>query len=223
VPQPGEDEAWVEASVSTGDDYVVLGGLPFGTPITIRAQLTASVSGSGAGMIQEGTTNSASGVGPLEIVINSTVGAPIRILCELGLFAQGNWLFQGIATGNAGLTFLDLPPGTTITSCQGYVQTTLVTAVGDGSGRPEFHLESVGPNPANGTFALAATLPTDVPATLALYDVHGRLIASTNLGGLGAGRHIVQLGSDKQLSAGVYYARLTQSGRSVQRKQVVLR
>ena len=227
---------------TTIDDYAVLGGLPVGTPITIRARLSVRVNGTdcgswsdriseGWGTIQEGATNSATGGGcgfppaewPVEIVINSFIGTPIRISCSLS-GASGNACsspqeVSGYA--DAVLTFLELPPGCWITSCQGFSQPA-VSAVADG-GQTLLDLEPLGANPSSGTFALAVTLPDDSPARVALYNVGGRLVTSVDLGGAGAGRHTVRLGADKVLATGVYYVRLTQGARSVQRKQLFFR
>ena len=215
---------------TTVDDYVVLGALPVGTPISIRARLTVREWGTycgglyhGAwGMIQEGETNSASVGGcesswPVEIVINSFIGTSMRISCSLSGFVSG----AGSESADAVLTFLDLPAGCAITSCQGYSQSA-VTAVAGGV-QTRLDLKPLGANPSSGTFALAVTLPDDSPARVALYDLSGRLITSVDLGGAGAGRHTVRFGADKALAAGVYYARLTQGARSTQRTQVVVR
>jgi hypothetical protein len=47
-----------------------------------------------------------------------------------------------------------------------------------------------------------------------LLDVGGRRVASREMGGLGAGRHEVQLGNDGPLPSGLYLVRLSQ-GRNV--------
>jgi hypothetical protein len=53
-------------------------------------------------------------------------------------------------------------------------------------------------------------LPGDEPATLELLDVTGRRVRRQAVGTLGAGRHVVDLGSG--LKPGLYFIRLTQGG-----------
>ena len=53
-------------------------------------------------------------------------------------------------------------------------------------------------------------LPSAEPATLELYDLAGRRVASRAVGALGAGRHAVDLSTERRLDAGMYLIRLTQ-------------
>ncbi len=78
------------------------------------------------------------------------------------------------------------------------------------------------PNPAVRELALAFTLPTRDPATLELLDLAGRRVATRSLAGLEPGAHVLALGRGT-FPAGVYFARLTQAGRSVQQRIVLLR
>lgn len=77
------------------------------------------------------------------------------------------------------------------------------------------------PNPAVRDLAIAFTLPTAEPATLELLDLAGRRVASRSLAGATPGAHVLALGRDA-FPAGVYFARLTQAGHSVQQRVVVL-
>jgi hypothetical protein len=84
------------------------------------------------------------------------------------------------------------------------------TDVGDG-GVLAFALEPVHPNPARGpSVTIQFTLPSDGPAKLEMLDVSGRRVASRDVGVFGAGRHAVDLRSDRALPAGLYLVRLTQ-------------
>lgn len=71
------------------------------------------------------------------------------------------------------------------------------------------------PNPSRGTrLSFALALPDDAPARLELLDVHGRRVATRDVGALGAGRHAVDLAPEAGLGAGVYLARLTHSAQT---------
>jgi hypothetical protein len=58
-------------------------------------------------------------------------------------------------------------------------------------------------------------LPGPGPATLELLDITGRRLASREVGGLGPGRHLANLGGTTGLTPGVYLVRLTRAGRSL--------
>ena len=77
-------------------------------------------------------------------------------------------------------------------------------------------------NPAEDLRAVFS-LPDAAPARLELYDVGGRRIASREVGGLGAGSHVVPLGDGRTVAPGVYVLRLTRGGRSLTARGVILR
>jgi hypothetical protein len=72
-------------------------------------------------------------------------------------------------------------------------------------------LESPRPNPVRGALVMAFTLPDGAPARLELFDVRGRRMMIREVGGLGAGRHLLRLDQAVRQS-GVYFARLTRGG-----------
>ncbi len=69
----------------------------------------------------------------------------------------------------------------------------------------------------------SATLPRAESATLALFDVSGRRIASREVGSLGAGAHVVVLSPPGSLASGIYWVRLAQGSRGLGARCVVLR
>lgn len=79
------------------------------------------------------------------------------------------------------------------------------------SASPTFALASVRPNPTRGG-ALTAyfSLASSSAASLELFDVAGRRVASRNVGSLGAGEHTLDLGEGRHLATGVYVVRLKQ-------------
>jgi hypothetical protein len=79
---------------------------------------------------------------------------------------------------------------------------------------PSFSLGLAWPNPAHDRVSLSFTLPAQVPATLDVMDIAGRRVWSQRLQGLGPGPHVVSLDRASIARAGLYFARLTQSGRS---------
>ncbi len=86
----------------------------------------------------------------------------------------------------------------------------------------ELALAGVRPNPATKTSVIAFTLASNAPATLSLYDLTGRRISSRDVGALGAGDHAVPLWTGEKPNAGVYFVRLSQSGRDITKRVVVL-
>ena len=94
-------------------------------------------------------------------------------------------------------------------------------AVGPGAG-PAFALAEPRPNPSRvGAFALSFTLPTADPATLEVVDLGGRAWMTREVGALGAGTHELDLAAAR-LAPGMYFVRLTQGGRRMVRRVVVL-
>jgi hypothetical protein len=67
------------------------------------------------------------------------------------------------------------------------------------------------------------TLPSSVgEASLALFDVRGRVVAVKEVGGLGAGSHVVSLRAVGWMPAGLYFLRLAAGGVVVARRVVVV-
>jgi len=86
-----------------------------------------------------------------------------------------------------------------------------------------FGLGPAWPNPATGgTLTVSFTLPDGGAATLELFDVAGRRIASRDVGSMGAGAHAVTLGAGRSLAPGVYLVRLAQGGRSATMRAAML-
>lgn len=80
------------------------------------------------------------------------------------------------------------------------------------------------PNPiTSASLSVSFTLPKQAPGSLAVYDVTGREMVREELGGLGAGRHVLRLGAHQRISAGVYWMRLAHDGRSLTSRGVVIR
>jgi hypothetical protein len=52
-------------------------------------------------------------------------------------------------------------------------------------------------------------------ATLEVFDVAGRLLEQREVGGLGAGRHVLSVGGGRRMPAGLYLIRLNSGSRSL--------
>jgi hypothetical protein len=84
-----------------------------------------------------------------------------------------------------------------------------------GSAVVEFALRGASPNPARPSrVAIAFALPNGAKARLEMFDAGGRRVAAREVGGLGAGSHVVNLAEGRVLRAGLYAVRLTQGDRS---------
>lgn len=79
------------------------------------------------------------------------------------------------------------------------------------------------PNPAVRDLWIGFTLPASEPATLTLVDVAGRVVATQEVGSLGAGPHRVNLAGGRQLPAGVYVVKLQQGSRTLTTRASVVR
>jgi hypothetical protein len=88
---------------------------------------------------------------------------------------------------------------------------------------PAFALAGAEPNPTARELRVAFSLPTEAPARLELLDIAGRALAVRDVGALGPGHHVLDLTESRALPAGVYLLRLTQSGRSLTQRAVIVR
>ena len=74
-----------------------------------------------------------------------------------------------------------------------------------------FRLEPIRPNPTTGhNVVVHFTLPSAAPAQLQMMDVAGRIVATQEVGTLGAGPHAVNLEGGRKLPPGMYLIRLLQ-------------
>ena len=90
-------------------------------------------------------------------------------------------------------------------------------------GAASFALLGVRPQPAGpGDLRIAFSLAEAGPVRLELFDAGGRCVRSRDLGRLEAGSHLVSLDRGTRIGAGIYFARLTQGGRSASLRVVVL-
>jgi len=102
-----------------------------------------------------------------------------------------------------------------------------MTPVAGVSPRPvpgrQISLRGVRPNPSLSGLKAAFTLPDAATARLELNDLAGRRILAREVGGLGAGEHVVDLAEGRRLAPGVYLVRLTRGSESLTARAVVIR
>jgi hypothetical protein len=86
----------------------------------------------------------------------------------------------------------------------------------------ELALEGARPNPAVGGLRVHFTLASGERAVLELMDVAGRRVARREVGSLGPGRHSVVL-APAHARQGLYFVRLSQGGRALTARAVLVR
>jgi hypothetical protein len=82
---------------------------------------------------------------------------------------------------------------------------------------------SICPNPAQGIATLGFSMETAGRASIEVYDLTGRIVATVFSGDLGAGQHSVTWNSgDSGISSGIYFARLRTGGWTISERMALL-
>ena len=102
-------------------------------------------------------------------------------------------------------------------------ETVYPVSVPPGSATTSLAIRGVRPNPSVGPLSVAFTLPDASPARIDVIDLAGRRVLGRDLAGLGPGSHVVSFPEAATLPAGVYTIRLSQAGRSVAARSIVMR
>ena len=84
-----------------------------------------------------------------------------------------------------------------------------------------FALDRVLPNPVVDRFAVTLSLPDAAPTRLDVFDLAGRRIATRDVGSLGSGRHVIEMGRAGDYRPGIYFLRLSRSDRSLTGRVVI--
>jgi hypothetical protein len=82
-------------------------------------------------------------------------------------------------------------------------------------------LRALWPNPSHDGLTISFVLPNRNPATLQMVDVTGRLVWSRDVTSLGAGDHQVRI-EPGAVKSGVYWVRLSQSGRTFSARAAIV-
>ena len=99
-----------------------------------------------------------------------------------------------------------------------------VTGVGEEPGaKAEFALRVVRPNPTREELRVSFGLPDARAARIEVFDVSGRRVAAREVGSYGPGFHTITMDARRELPSGVYLVRLTQAGKKLTTRAVVVR
>ncbi len=128
-----------------------------------------------------------------------------------------SWTVPSAATDQARLTIL-LSYDTDESESAMSDRFSITTPTGVGGGKAVFALRAA--NPVLGPLTVSFSLPTWAPAMLAVFDVSGRRVMSGEVGFSGPGWHAMKFG---RLPAGMYTVQLSQAGRSLTSRVVVIR
>jgi hypothetical protein len=142
-----------------------------------------------------------------------------------------DWLFMGQAqadgTGRISYEDSQVLPGVRYGYRLGVSENGHETLVGetwvDVPVRPEFLLAGPRPNPAQRGFTVAFSLPDAAAARIELFDVSGRRRLARDVGGLGAGNHVLDLAESRDLAPGVYLLRLIHGRESLSVRAAIVR
>lgn len=105
----------------------------------------------------------------------------------------------------------------------GFALVTPASTAGVEDGPVVFALTGFATNPASArAMSVSFALPTAGSARIELLDVTGRRVLVREVGLMGAGRHVVDLGATARPSSGIYWLRLSQGDREVRRRVTLL-
>jgi hypothetical protein len=157
---------------------------------------------------------------PDEVAITWSLGGGLGpVSVERSLHESGAWQRLGDVspdgTGRVSFVDRDVVPGTIYDYRLAYADagsqrvggavTIVVPRTGPDA---SFALANAGANPSASGLTVTISLPDAAPARLEVHDVAGRRVVSREVGGLGAGRHTVEMGEARSLSPGLYLVRL---------------
>ncbi|MEO5618044.1 MAG: hypothetical protein ABIS67_09750 [Candidatus Eisenbacteria bacterium] len=121
---------------------------------------------------------------------------------------------EGLRTGERYAYRLEYPEGDIVhSSAETWVDVPLLSLA----------LYGLRPNPASGPLTVSFALPTAAPALLELLDVAGRSLIQREVGSLGTGPHLLRLDDSIDIAPGLYWTRLSQSGRTLTARGAVVR
>jgi hypothetical protein len=208
--------------------YLTSSVLPTGAPVTLRFQLTQSGSviiNDGYPILSESAeldAKDAAHVSPVQLISGgpgvwtldfpSTVGDSV----DLHGFLNVSFYCDGIRTAasmaasvtadvRVQTSVMSMTPGVVVSYGSHTVDVPPSTAP------LALALDGAQPNPARASrVAIHFALASDRAATLTLYDIGGRVVASAEVGSFGEGSHVVDVARGRALAPGVYLVRLAQ-------------
>ena len=155
-------------------------------------------------------------ISPAGVVEVDSAGAQVFTVAPVAGYHIVTLMVDGApVTPSSGYTFSNVTANHTILVTFGQVLAVETVPT-------ELALAGLRPNPAVGPLNVSFSLPNSEPAKLELIDVGGRVVRSKEVGSMGAGRHLVNLGQNRDLAAGVYWLRLSQGDHAVTSKATVV-
>ena len=166
--------------------------------------------------------NTPGGVEPQSVAVLWSHDNDSWELIEEGLPNTGNyvWAVPNTLTEKANVAIVLVESSGNGHVVEGVLGMSGVFAIREATGvtpenRTRLGLNLVSPASSARGLEVAFSLADAQPATLALYDVAGRKLASREVGGLGSGVHTARFGEVASLPSGVYVVELAQGGHRI--------
>jgi hypothetical protein len=166
------------------------------------------------------------------IVLGPTLDDAVLVTLDPGEFESPSPVAAGglaLSPWSAGTVTVTASASGFLTTAAG-AQDVLITGTATGAqspGVPRFALEQNVPNPFNPTTTIAFSVPQSARATLVVYDVRGRRVATLLDGHVPAGARSVTWDgvndSGRQVSSGVYFYRLATGDKVRVRKMLLIK
>jgi hypothetical protein len=234
------DRAALELSVAEGDSVPVtvsgtIGQGCFSATVVIRVKRGHVTAPTAGDVLQGGGTtdvrwDTPDGVDVQSVAVlwSSDDGASWSLVAE-GLPNSGSYLWSlptsGTSSARVAVVLVEStdPSGSEVTGVLAVSERFAITAplgvIGPGV---ELALHGPVTNPS-ANLRVSFTLPDAEPASLVAYDVSGREVMRSAVGSMGAGRHVVTLGTSRTLATGVYLVQLIRGDRRLGARAVVVR
>jgi hypothetical protein len=220
---PGDQIVYVDATVAARQTYSYRLGVqgfcqPFVGEVTVRTCASAPVSLVGAPATMD----------TVVVTWSAPAGLLATVYRRLG---TGAYIDLGPITAGPGdqIVYVDasVAAGQTYSyrlGVQGFCESFVgeVRVVVPGTLVSELALYGFQPNPAAQDVNVSFSLASGEPATLALYDITGREVKRLPVGTMGPGPHVVNLTRGVSVKAGIYFVRLSQGGRTRDRRVAII-
>lgn len=221
---PGDQIVFVDATVAAGQTYSYRLGVegfcqPFVGEVTVRTCDSAPVSLVGA---------PAATMDTVIVTWSAPAGLPAAVYRRVGTGPY--FLIRRVAAdANSQIVYVDatVTAGQTYgyrLGVQGFCEPFVgeVTVLVPGTLVFELALYALQPNPTPQDVNVSFSLASGERATLALYDITGRQVRRLEVGEKGPGPHVVNLTQGVSVKAGIYFVRLSQGGRTRDRRVAII-
>ncbi len=220
---PGDQIVYLDATVVAGETYSYRLGeqgycQPFFGEVTVRACVSAPVS-----LVSAQAT-----ADTISVTWSAPAGLPATVYRRV---AAGPYVAVASVAADAGAQIVhvdvNVQAGQTYSyrlGVQGFCEEVVgqVTLRVPGTLVYPFALYGLQPNPTAHDVNVSFSLASGDPATLTLYDIAGRKVLRLDVGSMGPGPHVVNLTRDVSVRAGIYFVRLSQGGRTTERRVAII-